>query len=235
MLSNKAGTKLDIFTPDYVVFDLETTGISPYTDKVVEISAVKVRNHKKVDEFSTLVNPECHISEGASAVNGIYDEMVADSPVFADVLPSFIEFIVDLPLVGHNIHSFDMGFIYRDCEAFLSAFPDNDYIDTLLLSRKCLPEMAHHRMTDLAAHYGISTEGAHRALADCYMTQQVYELLKDEMELFESGKKRIPLCRQCGKQMRLRNGKYGEFWGCSGYPGCTYTMDKKLLDEKSKS
>ena len=75
-------------------------------------------------------------------------------------------------------------------------------------------------------HYGISTEGAYRALADCNMTQQVYELLKDEMELFESGKKRIPLCGQCGKKMKLRNGKYGEFWGCSGYPECSFTMDK---------
>lgn len=226
MLGNRAGTRIDSFTHDYVVFDLETTGMSPYTDKVIEISAVKVRNHKLVDEFSTLVNPECHISEGASAVNGIYDEMVVNAPVFADVLPKFIEFIENLPLVGHNIHAFDMNFIYRDCEAFLNAFPDNDYIDTVLISRKCLPEMAHHRMTDLALHYGISTEGAHRALKDCHMTQQVYELLKEEMDLFESGKKVIPLCRQCGKQMKLRNGRYGEFWGCSGYPDCNYTMDK---------
>lgn len=225
MLNNRTGGKIDSFVSDYVVFDLETTGISPYTDKVVEISAVKVKNHKPVDEFSTLVNPECHISEGASAVNGIFDEMVEESPVFADVLPKFIDFIEELPLVGHNIHSFDMNFIYRDCEAYLGAFPDNDYIDTLLISRKCMPEMAHHRMTDLAVHYGISIEGAHRALKDCHMTQQVYELLKDEMELFESGRKRIPLCRQCGKQMKIRNGKYGEFWGCSGYPECSFTMD----------
>ena len=225
MLNNRTGGKIDSFVSDYVVFDLETTGISPYTDKVVEISAVKVKNHKPVDEFSTLVNPECHISEGASAVNGIFDEMVEESPVFADVLPKFIDFIEELPRVGHNIHSFDMNFIYRDCEAYLGAFPDNDYIDTLLISRKCMPEMAHHRMTDLAVHYGISIEGAHRALKDCHMTQQVYELLKDEMELFESGRKRIPLCRQCGKQMKIRNGKYGEFWGCSGYPECSFTMD----------
>ncbi len=225
MLSKKAGNRLDAFVSDYVVFDLETTGISPYTDKVVEISAVKVRDNKVTDEFSSLVNPECHISEGASAVNGIYDEMVEDEPTFEEVLPKFIDFIEDLPLVGHNIHSFDMNFIYRDAEAYLGAFPDNDYIDTLLIARKCMPEMAHHRMTDLATHYGISIEGAHRALKDCQMTQLVYEFLKDEMELFNSGHKKIPLCRRCGKQMRLRNGKHGEFWGCSGYPGCNYTMD----------
>ena len=226
MLSKKAGTKLDTFVSDYVVFDLETTGISPYTDKVVEISAIKVKGNKVIDEVSSLVNPECHISEGASAVNGIYDEMVEGEPTFEEVLPKFIDFIEELPLVGHNIQSFDMNFIYRDSEAYLGAFPDNDYIDTLLIARKCMPEMAHHRMTDLATHYGISIDGAHRALKDCQMTQAVYELLKDEMEAYESGQKKIPLCRRCGKPMKLRNGKYGEFWGCSGYPDCNFTMDR---------
>lgn len=225
MLSNQAGNKIEEFVPDYVVFDLETTGISPYTDKVVEISAVKVKNHKPVEEFSRLVNPECHIPEAASNVNGIYDEMVENEPIFSEILPDFIAFIGELPLVGHNIHSFDMNFIYRDCEAFLGKFPDNDYIDTLLISRKYMPEMAHHKMTDLAAHFGISTIGAHRALKDCHMTQQVYELLRREMKLFEEGKKIIPICPQCGKHMKIRNGTYGEFWGCSGYPECSYTMN----------
>ena len=103
MLSKTAGTKLDTFVSDYVVFDLETTGVSPYSDKVVEISAVKVKGDKVVDEFSSLVNPKCHISAGASAVNGIYDDMVEDVPAFDEVLPKFIDFIEDLPLMGHNI------------------------------------------------------------------------------------------------------------------------------------
>ena len=225
-MSNR-GKKLDTFEPDYVVFDLETTGISPSNDKIVEISAVKVKNHKVIDEFSTLVNPECHISEGASVVNGIYDDMVKDSPVIADVLPLFVEFIEDLPLAGHNIHSFDIKYIYRDCEKYLGMIPGNDYIDTLHISRKFLPEMAHHRLTDLAQHYGISTEGAHRALKDCYMTQQVYELLINESELVSSGAKTIPVCERCGKKMTLRNGKFGEFWGCTGYPGCNFTINVK--------
>ncbi len=211
MLSKKAGTKLDTFVSDYVVFDLETTGVSPYSDKVVEISAVKVKGDKVVDEFSSLVNPKCHISAGASAVNGIYDDMVEDEPAFDEVLPKFIDFIEDLPLMGHNIQAFDLAFIYRDCKEILGAVPDNDYIDTVLIARKCMPEMAHRRLTDLATHFGISIKGAHRALKDSRMTQQVYEHLKDEMVLFESGQKKIPLCKRCGKQMKLRNGKYGEF------------------------
>lgn len=148
MLNIKTGRLIEEFVPSYVVFDLETTGISPYTDKVVEIAAVKVEDRKVTGEFSRLVNPGCHISEAASAVNGIYDEMVEREPSFDKILPEFIDIIGDFILVGHNIHAFDMNFIYRDSEAFLGKFPDNDYIDTLLLSRKCMPEMAHHRKTE---------------------------------------------------------------------------------------
>ena len=224
MLCNKEGKRLTEFASDYIVFDLETTGISPYKDKVIEISALKVKDHVVTDEFDTLVNPQCHISGGASAVNGIYDDMVEDAPVFSEVLPQFFDFVGELPLVGHNIIAFDLKFIYRDAREFLGSIPDNDFIDTLYIARKCLPELAHHRMTDLAAHYGISTEGAHRALADCRMTQQVYEYLQRDTERFEAGGKQIPLCKACGRRMKLRNGKYGEFWGCPGYPRCSFTL-----------
>ena len=223
MLSMKTGRLLEEFVSDYVVFDLETTGISPYKDKIVEISAVKVVDRKVKAEFSRLVNPECHISEGASAVNGIYDEMVENEPTIEEILPNFIDFIEDYILVGHNIYAFDLNFIYRDSEAIIGKFPDNCYVDTLSLSRKCMPELAHHRMTDLATYFGISTEGAHRALKDCQMTQQVYEFLRVEMKKFEEGKKKIPICRRCGKTMILRNGRFGKFWGCKGYPECIYT------------
>ncbi len=223
MLGKIRGNRIDVFAGDYVVFDLETTGMSADYDRVVEISGIKVMDHKPVDEFSTLVNPGCHISSSASAVNGIYDDMVADSPRFEEVLPKFIEFIGELPLVGHNINSFDMKFIYRDSEEYLGAVPDNDFIDTLYIARRCMPELAHHRMTDLASHFHISTEGAHRALNDCRMTQQVYELLKRETELYNVGEKSAVICDKCGSRMVLRNGRFGEFWGCSSYPKCTNT------------
>ncbi|MBQ8914497.1 MAG: topoisomerase DNA-binding C4 zinc finger domain-containing protein [Lachnospiraceae bacterium] len=223
MLSDKRGKRINKYVPDYVVFDLETTGISPRKDKVIEISAVKVRNSGVIDEFSYLVNPMCSIPYGASQVNNITDDMVEDAPTFDKVLPLFIDFIEELPLVGHNIHSFDMNFIYRDCQGLFGKIPDNDYIDTLHISRECLPEMAHHRMTDLALHYGISTEGAHRALADCYMTQKVFEFLRAEMEEYKNGQKTQKLCPKCNSVLKLRNGMYGEFYGCSGYPNCRYT------------
>lgn len=180
VLGNKHGRLLNKYTPNYVLFDLETTGISPGNDQVIEISAVKVRSGKVVDEFSTLVNPKRSIPYGATRVNGITDEMVADAPLFFDVLKDFFAFIGDDVLVGHNIHSFDMKFIYRESQKYYGLLPDNDYVDTLIVARKHLPAMSHHRLVDLAEYYHISSKGAHRALNDCHMNQKVYECMAAE-------------------------------------------------------
>lgn len=187
-MAAKRGTWKTKYTPDYVVFDLETTGISRVYDEVVEISAVKVRGGKVVDEFSTLVNPGRHIPAGASQVNGITDQMVAHAPRFVKVLQEFLDFTEGYPLVGHNIASFDMKFICRDAEKYYGSVPVNDYIDTLPLARKHLPNLSHHKLTDLASYYGLTTDGAHRALNDCRMNQQVYECMVKEMREARTGK-----------------------------------------------
>ena len=225
MLGKKQGKQRLETVSDYVVFDVETTGISCRYDEVVELSAIKVRDGKVVEEFSTLVKAERPISYGASMVNGITDDMLVDAPKFDKVLTDFIEFIEGLPLVGHNISTFDMKFIYRDCEKYFGKVPDNDYIDTLILSRMCLADMKHHKLTDVAEHYDISTDGAHRALNDCRMNQLVYEGLCADMKT--GSFKEPPKCPKCGQYLVKRNGKYGEFLGCSSYPGCRYTEDIK--------
>ena len=222
MLGLRTGDNLDKYVSDYVVFDLETTGISPQTDKVIEISAVKVRSGKSVAEFSSLVNPLRDIPYGATKVNGITNEMVADKPAFEEVLADFLDFIGDDILVGYNIHDFDMKFIHRDCEAFFRMFLGNDYIDTLPLARKCLPELYRHRLTDLAAHYKISIEGAHRALNDCRMNQLVFEKLGEELK---KSPKMQEKCPRCGGTLLLKNGRYGKFFGCGSYPECRYTRN----------
>ena len=131
--------------PDYVLYDLETTGTSSKYDEVIEISAVKVKNGVVTEEFSQLVNPGRPIPSAASAVNHNMDDMVAFAPMFDSVLQQFLAFIGDDVLAGHNINRFDMKFLYRDCERYFGQTLTNDYIDTLKLARLCLPELSHHR------------------------------------------------------------------------------------------
>lgn len=225
MLGNTQGKLLNEYIEDYVVFDLETTGVSPYNDEVIEISAVKARKGKVVEEFSELVNPKRTIPFAASRVNNITDDMVSDAPFFDEVLRHFLEFVGEDVLVGHNIQCFDMKFIYRDCERYFHQLITNDYVDTLILAKRCFPEWRHRRLGDLADYYGISTQGAHRALADCRMNQRVFELLGKEMntEKKKTLDSNVKTCPLCNLPLKKRNGRYGEFWGCTGFPICRYT------------
>lgn len=220
MLGTNKGKHTIEYIPDHVIFDLETTGINCHSDEVIEISAIKVVGGKAEEEFSSLVNPQMKIPYYASEVNGITDDMVADAPTFDAILYDFLEFIGDLPLVGHNICAFDLLFIYRDSEKYFGKVPGNDYVDTLRMARLCLPDIKNYKLTDLAEHFGLETEGAHRALCDCRMNQLVYEKLG---EILNSGTVTIKKCHKCGEIMAKRSGKYGPFWGCGGYPNCRYT------------
>ena len=115
-----------------------------------------------------------------------------------------------------------MKFIQRDAKRYWGRIFANDYIDTLTVARQCLPQLSNHKLTSLASHYHIATGGAHRALADCSMNQKVFERLGGELKS-PAGKKKMKTCPRCGQMLRKRSGKFGEFWGCSGYPGCRYT------------
>ena len=225
MLGNNQGRMLNNYIKEYVLFDLETTGISSTYDEVIEIAAVKVKNGKVVEEFSELVNPKRPIPYAASMVNNITDDMVKDAPTFDVVLKEFIEFVGDNVLVGHNIHSFDMKFLYRDCKKYYGKTITNDYIDTLCIAKICFPNWKHRRLGDLADYYGIPTAGAHRALADCRMNQKVFEMLGKELEGKGSfgSKPNVKVCPRCNQPLKKRSGRYGEFWGCMGFPDCRYT------------
>ena len=111
--------------------------------------------------------------------------------------------------------------IHDNCERYLGKTISNDYIDTLRLARKVFPDWKHRRLSDLAEHYGISTVGAHRALADCRMNQKIFEYLGKELagkQLKVQNNTRI--CPKCHLPMQRRNGRFGEFWGCTGFPKC---------------
>lgn len=214
------GNRLVQYVPDYTVFDLETTGISANMDDIIEISAVKVKGGIVQYTFSTLVNPGRHIPAQATKVNGITDQMVSEAPLIREAMTEFLRFVGEDILVGHNIQSFDMKFIYREVEELFQETVSNDFIDTLYMARKCLPELEHHRLTDLAEHFGISSKGAHRALNDCVMNQKCFEAMAKLQK-----KSVVFVCPKCGGEMIRRNGRYGEFWGCGNFPKCRYTQN----------
>ena len=224
IIRNK-GKRLNGYAPNYVVFDLETTGISIQRDTIIEISAIKVVNKEVVKEFSTLVNPGRHIPAGATAVNGITDAMVDGAPELSEVMVQFLEFIGNDILVGHNIHTFDTNFVYDAALGLLGKELRNDYVDTLYMARQCLPQLAHHTLGDVAGHFQIATDGAHRALNDCRMNQQIYEQMGRMIGAGLQPKQSEVMCPVCGSELIRRKGRYGEFYGCSGFPGCRYTRN----------
>lgn len=221
-MTRGGGRRLAKYVPDYVVFDLETTGVSSQRDEIIEISAVKVKNGAVVETYSTLVNPGRPIPGAASAVNHITDEMVAGAPDIAAALPQFLAFVGDCVLVGHNIQSFDLSFLNRASSDLYGKTLENDYIDTLYMARSCLPQLKHHRLVDLASHFGISAEGADRALNDCLMNQKCFEEMAKLLKDMNTG-----VCPKCGGELVRRKGKFGEFYGCSSYPACRFTKTIK--------
>ncbi len=217
------GRRLNQYAENYVVFDLETTGISPGEDSIIEISAIKVKGHEPVAEFNMLVNPGTHIPAGATNVNGITDDMVREAPGLKEVLPDFFSFIEGEILVGHNIQSFDLLFLYRAAEELLEREVPNDYVDTLFMAKACLPQLGRHRLTDISAYFHINTEGAHRALSDCIMNQKCYEQMGKLLD--NNNKEEAEICPQCGGVLKLRSGKFGEFYGCTNFPQCRFTRN----------
>lgn len=168
------------FPENYVVVDIETTGLRAQSDSIIEISAIKYINGKKAGEFSELINPEKNgITPFIMGLTGITYDMVKNARDELSVLKSFDDFVGDYKIVGHNV-KFDISFIdYAFKNRFNKAF-DNEFIDTLKLSRSILKHLKHHKLKDLAKYYEIDYNGAHRALRDCEITNQCLERLRED-------------------------------------------------------
>lgn len=157
----------------FVVFDIETTGLSKETESITEIGAVKVVDGKIIDRFSTFVNPERHIPAEITKLTGITNEMVADAPVITEILPKFLEFCQEAVLVAHNAN-FDTGFIRLNAERKCGIEVKNTVLDTLELSRALLPELKKHKLDIICEQLGVSLEGHHRAVNDAEATAEVF-------------------------------------------------------------
>lgn len=156
----------------FVVFDLETTGLSAINDMITEIGAVKIVDGVVVDTFSELINPERPIPPKITEITGITDEMVKDKPTINMIISSFKEFIGDSVLVAHNA-SFDLGFI-REKMRINNIKINNPVLDTLELSRAVFPDLKSHRLNIIAKHLDISLINHHRAVDDATATAEIF-------------------------------------------------------------
>ena len=193
------------FDDPYVVFDIETTGFSPLSDRIIEIGAVKVVNGTITDKFSTFVNPDIPIPFRIEQLTSINDSMVLPAPKIDKVLPDFLKFCEGCTLVAHNA-SFDVSFIAHNAEELGLPF-DPTVLDTVTLARVLLPQLNRYKLDTVAKALNVSLENHHRAVDDAGATAEIFvaflKMLKerdistlDELnklsELDEEGIKKLP-------------------------------------------
>lgn len=180
---------------EFIVFDIETTGLSNKHNKITEIGAVKIKNSEIIDTYSTLVNPETIIPDMIVSLTGITNEMVKDAPRISEVLPSFLAFIKDRCLVAHNAE-FDVGFIRESCNHYGYKL-ENPVLDTLKISRVLLSHLKKHKLNIVAQELQVNLDNHHRAINDAKATAEIFKKfigmlkekaiynLKDINKLFE--------------------------------------------------
>lgn len=191
--------------PDsYVVVDLETTGLQPAKDRILEIGAVKVEKGEVKDTFCTFINPRMAIPPFIQALTGITQDMVENAPTAEQAFYEFLDFCGDRDLMGHNL-MFDYSFLKHQAANLKLSFEKRG-IDTLKIARSVLPELESRSLTSLCEYFQINREQAHRAFHDALATHEVYEQLKKRAR---EGQERlfvpVPLLYKAKKQGPITN------------------------------
>lgn len=175
------GQSLLLSLNDYVVIDIETTGLAPGSSAIIELAALRVKNGQIAGKFQTLVNPEQSISRFITNLTGITNAMTRNAPKIHNALTDYLDFVAGDVVIGHNVH-FDVNFIYDNAVAYLNRPFCNNFIDTMRISRKLYKHCRGHKLTDLVRRFEIGTAVMHRALADVEQTQQCYEYMKTGLD-----------------------------------------------------
>lgn len=165
---------------EYIVFDIETTGLSVVNNKIIEIAGVKMQGEKVVDSFSTFIDPHENIPYNITQLTSITNEMVKGAPDIKDKLPEFVEFIGDCVLVAHNAQ-FDIGFIQANLKAIGLPPVPNPVLDTLELARYLYPDLKNHRLNTLTTKFKVNLENHHRAVDDAAALGEVLQNMIKEL------------------------------------------------------
>ena len=167
------------FSDEMVVFDIETTGLSPVNCHITEIGAVKIKDGEITEKFNTFVNPEVPIPEDIVRLTGITDEMVKGAPKVKEALESFLSFIGDDMLIAHNAN-FDVGFISTYAEKCGLSF-GNSYLDTVALSHYVNPELKNHKLDTIVEAYKLGNFNHHRASDDAEMLARIFVRMTERL------------------------------------------------------
>lgn len=193
---------------NYIVVDLEMTGLNPKRDRILEIGAVKVREKQITGTFSKLIRPDFKLEERITELTGITDEMAAGGEELDLSVSAFLEFAEDLVWVGHNL-IFDYAFI-RQWEVNHRIQRQCYAVDTLKIARKCLPDLEKKSLDFLCGYYKIERRAKHRALEDALANRSLYEILEKqylekEPALFERKELQYKAKRQTPATQRQKN------------------------------
>lgn len=170
------GNSLLTFPDNFCVIDIETTGLDPSFDEIIEIAAIKVENGKIIEEKSSLIKPSEEICEYITELTGITNEMVSNAAPIEIVLQEFLAFWDGYTLVGHNVN-FDINFLYDNSINSFEKPLSNDYVDTLRLAKRLLPDLKSYKLKSLTKHFKLD-ESVHRALSDAKKTLTIFDQLK---------------------------------------------------------
>lgn len=167
--------------PDnYVVFDIETSGLNPKKDKIIEIGAVKYKNNEIIDEFNYLIDPKVKLNKIITDVTGLTDEDLIGKDTIDEILPKFLDFIEDYTIIGHNV-KFDYDFIEYNIKKLHLNHIKNKIVDTLFLSRITIYDSINHRLKTLKEYLKLGYN-SHRAIDDCYTCNALYQYCKNKKQ-----------------------------------------------------
>ena len=168
------------FGQEYVAFDLETTGLSSQHDEIIEIGAVILKAGREVDRFQSFVDPGRLLTQKIVDLTGITDEMLRGAPDIGEILPRFLAFCGDRPLIAHNA-DFDVGFVSAACRRLGIAYGPT-YLDTLILSQNLLPQLGKFKLDIVANALSLPEFNHHRAADDALTCGLIFHRLSSQLE-----------------------------------------------------
>ena len=176
-MSDLRGDRVDETNGNYVAIDIETTGFA-YRDDIIEIAAIKVENDSVVDTFQTLIKPTEPIPVNITALTGIDNEMIKGAPSFDNIIESFISFIGNYTIMGHNV-IFDLDRLNNKLYNKGAQTICNCYIDTMDMAKNRINSLNSYNLINIANYLNVKIDISHRALSDCYTTIKCYDILKN--------------------------------------------------------